>query len=567
MPAKRNMYEIPAPEHLEEPPAMSTRSKRARTVTPPDPQHQSIAKSIEAEESSDTKTTSGTLKRARRSKKKAAIAAEQSMPSPSLTPSPTPSIEVEQPLPPKKKMTRVRNTAKVVFPSAVISDTDNALAPSLMPPSNSTPPKSQQQRASKQETTGNRTLSTAFFSQYTHLSSDSTLALSPTPPPAEQQQPRTKKQKMNPKRMIANLVFPDSVEPDSDRDLAPSLTAVRSGQQERRTTKQETTRKRTAKAVSPDSAIPDSSKTLAPSLPAARSEQQEPRTTKQKATRKRAPSPIASSQAEDTALLSLAERVVKFWMDECRKVFLEKDGYEVTIHSLGDAGDQSKQQVFVWEKELYDEALLSGPSLRIPPSKHDPIDEFKLPEPSMKSADGSRTWTEKDCDFLQTGTIQPPATMQEYTRAATKFDKEFELRDIPILVIECRGADADHDYEWGNPSSNGLSRSYAPRPQSHIQKALIEKFYTFDDVKVKYEPTKGWLTQEQCFCATAIGDKIKFWKHVSPYPHLKPWSGVLNKAADEEVFSNLVSKKLAEVREDGFEFAMEWDGRQTFANA
>lgn len=565
MPEKRKLSDLTAPELSEEPPAMSTRLKRPRTDTPSNPEHQSITKSIEIKDSNDTMTASGTMKRARRSKKKAAIAAEQSMPTPSLTPSPTPP-EVEQPLP-TKKMIRKRNTAKAVSPSPAISDTDKAVAPSLTSTPNSTLPQSQQQHASSQVITRKRKASSPHS---THLESDSTLTPSLTSPPAEQQQPRAKKQKMSPKRTTAEFISPDSVEPDSDRIWAPVLSPAELNQQALRTTKQSTTRKRTtAKLASPDSANLGSDKNLAP----VRLGQQASRTIKQKATRKRAAkavpasSPIASSETEDVTLMSPAGRVAKFWMDECRKVFPEKDGYEVTLHSLGDTGDQSKQQVFVWEKEFYDEAMLSGPSPNIPESKYDPSEEFKLPEPSMKCADGSRTWTEKDCDFLQTGTVQAPATMKEYSRAAKQMETEFEFRDVPILVIECRGADADNVYEWRTPSENGLSRSYAQPPQSQIQKALIEKIYTFDDIRVKYEPTKGWLTQEQCFCATAIGDKIKFWKHVSPYPHLKAVTGMLDKAVDEEMFNDFVSETLDEVKEDGFEFAMEWDGRRTFANA
>ncbi|QDS72143.1 hypothetical protein FKW77_004236 [Venturia effusa] len=515
MPSKRKLSAMVEPQLSEEPPAMSTRSKRARTIPPPQPQQhqsQSIASSIEIEELHDivTATVTSATKRSRHSKRTNAMAAEQFMPSPTLTPSLTPAPEVSPSL--KTRTLRERNTTKKSSPLSAIPDSND------------------------------------------------------TPPQGEQQQQHTLKQKMARKRTAAKAF--------SDSDLAPSLTLPQVEQHEPYTKKRKTTLKRTtAKSQSPLSVVQDVNTHPAPSLPPVQSARQKPRVTKQTMTQKRsakvttASSPHATLEPEDAALLSPAGHVVKFWMDQCRKVFPEHDGYEVTIHSIGDTGDQSKQQVIVWEKEFYDEAMLLRPSPKIPESKFDPTEEYKLPAPSLKSADGTRWWAEDDCDFLQLGVIQPPATMKEYTRAAKKLGTKFELRDVPILVIECRGADADHDGEWHNPGAPSISRSYSARPQSQIQKALIDNIYTFDDVKVKYEPAKGWLTQEQCFCATAIGDKIKFWKHVSPYPHLKPWSGILSKGNDGEKFSEIVSRKLAEVKEDGFEFAMEWDGRKTFANA
>ncbi|TLD32425.1 hypothetical protein E2P81_ATG05401 [Venturia nashicola] len=616
MPPKRKLSEMSVPELSDEPPAMSTRSKRAKTGTAPKPQQQSIAKSIEGDKSIDTKAASGTKQSAMRSKEKVAIATAHSIPTPSLTPSPNP-LKVEQPLPPKK-VTRKRNTTKAVHPHNTISNSDATLAASPVSSPNS-PLSQSRQHESKQETR-KRTASKAFSSLSTNLDSDSALAPSFTSSPAEeQQQSLTKKRKTTRGRAT---VSPQSVGPDSDTVPAAEAVPVATVQQKTRATEQKTSRKRkAAKSASPDSAIPGSDKMLAPLLTApslptaptmqetrtkkqktkqkttqkrtaaktvypnsdeipapaiakARSEQQEPRkskktTTTQKRATETVPtsSPIASAENEDITLLSPAERVAKFWMDKCRKVFREEDGYEVTVHALGDTGNQSKQQVFVWEKELYDEVLLTRPSSLIPESRYDPRDIWKLRKPSRMHMDGSWSWTEKDCDFLALGTVHPPATMEEYERTVKKSKSKFEERDVPILVIECRGAEADGYWEWKNPSPTGLSRSYTQSPESKIQKALIAQIYTFDDIKVNWVPAKGWMTQEQCFCATAIGDKIKFWKHASPYPHLQAWSGIWDKKVDEEMFDELVDEKLAEVKEDGFEFAMEWDGRTIFTLA
>lgn len=574
MPPKRKLSEMTAPELSEEPPAMSTRSKRAKTVAPSNPQQQSITKSIETEESNDTKTAYVTKKRATKSKKKVVVASEQSIPTPSLTPSPIPP-KVEQPLPPKKKMTQKRNTAKSVLPHSKISQPDATLADAPTSSPDSTPPQSQQQQNESRKGTRKRTATKAFSTLSTNLDSEITMAPSLTSSPAEQkQQPRTKKQKMTQGRTNANPVPPQSASPESTIVPAADAPPVVTEQQEPRITKQKTTRNRkAAEKVSSNAAIQNSDQNLAPAPATVQSKQQKARKSKQQTTQKRATEavpvspPIASAEIEDITLLSPAERVAKFWMDKCRKVFPEKDGFEVTIHALGDTGNQSKQQVFVWEKEYYDEALLTRPSSNIPESRYDIGDVFKLPEPSRMNTDGTRSWTEKDCDFLALGTVQPPATMKEYELAAKSLKSEFEERDVPILVIECRGAEADGHWEWRNPSQTGLSRSYSQSPESKIQKALIAQIYTFDDIKVKYEPAKGWLTQEQCFCATAIGDKIKFWKHVSPYPHLKQWSGTLDRKVDEELFDELVGEMLDEVKEDGFEFAMEWDGRKNFTLA
>ncbi|KAE9973262.1 hypothetical protein EG328_004490 [Venturia inaequalis] len=575
MPQKRKLSEMSAPEFSEEPPAMSTRSKRAKTTVPPSLQQQSIAKSIEFEESNDTKTRPGTKNRAMRPKEKVIIAAAQSIPTPSLTPSPTTPHDVEQPLPTKKKMTQKRKTTKAVSSKTATPASAIPFAPSSASSPDSTPQSQQQQHDSKQGTR-KRTAFKAFSPLSTNLDSDSILAPSLALSQAEQQQqqqPFTKKQKTTRGRAIAKSVSPQSAS-HSDNISAAAAPPVVIEQQEMRTAKQKMSRKRaTAKSVPPNAPIPNSDRILAPALAKVLSEQQEPRNSKQTKTKKRATkavpasSPIASVETETTPLLSPAERVAKFWMDKCRKIFSEEDGFEVTIHALGDTGNQSKQQVFVWEKEYYDEAMLTRPNSMIPASRYDLSDDFILPEPSKANGDGSRSWTEKDCDFSKIGVAQPPATMEQYELAAEKLRTKFEERDVPILVIECRGADADSYWEWQNPSPTGLSRSYAQSPESKIQKALIAQVYTFDDIMVKYESESGWLTQEQCFCATAIGDKIKFWKHVSPYPHLKAWSGVLNKAAGEEIFDQLVGRKFAEVKEDGFEFAMEWEGRTNFTDA
>lgn len=256
-------------------------------------------------------------------------------------------------------------------------------------------------------------------------------------------------------------------------------------------------------------------------------------------------------KVNDTLLTSPADDIVKFWQGKCQQVFTKEDGFQVTNESFNDTGDLSKRQVIVWEHEFWDESLLQRPG----PEKS--RDEFKLPDPSMLH--GYPLWAEEDCDFSQANIIQPPATLKEYERIAQP-----KVRNVPILVIECRAADADHVFEWRNPSPQDISRSYAVRTKSRIQEALKERIYTFD-AKVNFELTKGWMTQEQCFCATAIGTKIKFWKHVSSYPQLKQCSEVLDRAENEVSFDHVVGEKLAEVKEDGFGFAMEIYGRETFA--
>lgn len=258
----------------------------------------------------------------------------------------------------------------------------------------------------------------------------------------------------------------------------------------------------------------------------------------------KAVSPLPDSMdTEGTPSLKIAAEVSVFWYEECQKVFPLEDGYEIDVYPKDDTA--KSQQVVVWESEFHDAALIQRPGS---PLSEEQL-ELPLPEKAMR--------TEEDCDFSNNA-IQPPETMKEYERLA-----KLKTRDVPIFVIECRGADGDNEYEWRNPTPQDISRSYEPPPPSRVQQALIDYIYKFD-TKIKYEPKPGWFTQEQCFCATAVGDKVKFWKHVSPYPHLKSWSEVLHMGEDQETFRRVVDEKLVQVEDDGYEFAMEIYGRETF---
>jgi hypothetical protein len=243
--------------------------------------------------------------------------------------------------------------------------------------------------------------------------------------------------------------------------------------------------------------------------------------------------------------LKTATEVSEFWYTECSKIFTLEDGFEIDVYDY----NQDSQQVIVWESELHDESLLQQPGPE--------LSKEQLKDPAL---DG-RARTEADCDFSH-NVKNPPETLKQYERIKSNLKE----RDVPVLVIECRAASADSDFEWRNPRPQNISRSYTSQPCSDIQAALMKYIYTFND-RIRYEP-KGWMTQEQCFCATAIGDKVKFWKHVNPYPHLKPWSAgddVLSLSKDERAFKRVMGERLAEAKEDGYEFAMEMYGRETFA--
>lgn len=248
-----------------------------------------------------------------------------------------------------------------------------------------------------------------------------------------------------------------------------------------------------------------------------------------------------SMSIEGVPLLKTATEVSSFWYEECQKVFSLKKGYEIDMYA--DEENAMSQQIVVWEKEAYDKVLLQRPG-----------------SPILTELSNSKRTEEDWRRDLNKNTIQPPETMKEYERFAQSI-----TRDIPIFVVECRGADMDRESEWRNPTPQDISRSYAHPPCSEIQQALTDYIYKFD-AEINYDPRLGWLTQEQCFCATAVGDKVKFWKHVSPYPHLKLWSEVLDVTKEEKTFRRVVGQKLAEVEEDGYQFAMEFDGRETFAD-
>lgn len=256
---------------------------------------------------------------------------------------------------------------------------------------------------------------------------------------------------------------------------------------------------------------------------------------------------VASPLSEHTEIpgtfhLNTTTDVSTFWYGHCQKVFRLADGYKIDLYKENEAA--RSQRIVVWEEECYDEALFQRRG------SPDPEEQLPLPDKPMR--------TEADCDF-SSNVIQPPETMRDYERLA-----KLETRHVPIFVIECYGADADNEFEWRNPTPQDISRAYEPPPQSQFQQTLIEHIYTFN-TKIGYEPKRGLVTQEQCFCATAIGNKVKFWKHVSPYPHLKPWSEVLDMAEYENTSRRIVSEKLAQIEDEGYDFAMEIYRRETFA--
>jgi hypothetical protein len=205
-----------------------------------------------------------------------------------------------------------------------------------------------------------------------------------------------------------------------------------------------------------------------------------------------------------------AAPVSALWQFICQTAFKAGDGFRVAIVTDSDL----VQRVVVYEQDLWDQAF---------------------------------------------DVVAPVKVLTTYLRRAKMF-----TREIPIFVVECRGAHLDEIEEWRTPLATDRSRSYRPDEdeQSTSQKSLWDWTNGFE-VQVGREKTYygglrediGGKIQEQIACATAIGTKIRFFKKGTEFP-LMAWGDVLD--LKDELDLIIVEGKLYDVREDGYDFAMEW---------